>query len=140
MAVPKKFLRPSNVACCRGATLVVARFARRVRRQWGDHKGRPYIKPAPLQSEHVKHGGVALFLEFRRVGQGALAQRARSRGDRHILLAVDLEAHGGAAKRVPTLIFHSCSSVLSSKAATVPSNRARNTRPPPVESVPDRVG
>src|SRR5260221_14756761 len=47
---------------------------------------------------------------------------------------------GGAAKRVPTLIFHSCSSVVSSKAATVPSNKARNTRPPPVESVPERVG
>jgi len=26
-----------------GATLVVARFARRVRRQQGDHKDRPYI-------------------------------------------------------------------------------------------------
>src|SRR5882672_11525955 len=50
--------------------------------------------PPPLQPKHVKHSGVALFLEFRRVGQGALAQRARSRGDRDILLAVDLEAHG----------------------------------------------
>src|SRR6266446_4038186 len=47
-----------------------------------------------LEPKYIKHSGVALFLEFRRVRQGALAQRARSRGDGHILLAVDLEAHG----------------------------------------------
>jgi len=47
-----------------------------------------------LQPEHVKHGGVALLAEFRRVGQGALAQRARAGGNRDILLAVELERHG----------------------------------------------
>src|SRR5260370_32018393 len=62
-----------------------------------------------LQPKHIKHRSVALFLEFRRVDQGALAQRARSRGDRHILLAVDLEAHGrrreaGADIHLPQLL------------------------------------
>src|SRR6266404_321167 len=42
---------------------------------------------------------------------------------------------GGAAKPDPTLIFHSCSSVVSSKAATVPSSNARNTTPPAVAKV-----
>ena len=35
-----------------GATLVVARFAHRVRRQQGDHKGRRYIR------DHPPHAGV----------------------------------------------------------------------------------
>src|SRR5262245_8880210 len=39
---------------------------------------------------------------------------------------------GGAAKPDPTLIFHSWSRVVSSKAATVPSSSARNTSPPAV--------
>src|SRR5215813_283667 len=43
---------------------------------------------------------------------------------------------GGAEKPEPILIFHSSSSVVSSYAATVPSSSARNTRPPPVASVP----
>jgi hypothetical protein len=41
---------------------------------------------------------------------------------------------GGALKPVPTLTFHNSSSVVASKAATVPSNRPRNTSPPPVAS------
>src|SRR5262245_50855396 len=43
---------------------------------------------------------------------------------------------GGAEKPDPTLIFHTSSSVVSSKAATVPSSSARKIRPPPVASVP----
>ena len=47
---------------------------------------------------------------------------------------------GGAVKPDPTLIFHNSSRVVSSYAATVPSNSARNTSPPPVESAPEKVG
>jgi hypothetical protein len=47
---------------------------------------------------------------------------------------------GGAEKPEPTLIFHNWSSVVSSNAATVPSSSARNTSPPPVESVPLKFG
>ena len=35
-----------------GAALVVARFAHRVRRQQGDHKGRPYITGEKLLYRH----------------------------------------------------------------------------------------
>src|SRR6266849_10267253 len=44
---------------------------------------------------------------------------------------------GGAPNPAPTLIFHSWSRVVSSKAATVPSMRARNTIPPAVASSPE---
>jgi hypothetical protein len=43
---------------------------------------------------------------------------------------------GGAEKPEPTLIFQSCSSVVSSNAATVPSVSLRKTSPPPVDTVP----
>src|ERR1700730_1174580 len=36
---------------------------------------------------------------------------------------------GGALKPLPTLIFHSCSTVPSSHAANDPSTKAVNTRP-----------
>src|SRR5215475_2692580 len=52
------------------------------------------LQLTPSQPEHVEHRCVALFLEFQRIGQGALAERARARGDRDILLAIELEAHG----------------------------------------------
>src|SRR5262249_12628041 len=42
-----RLLRPAAV----GATLVVARFAHRLRREQGDHKGRPYIILAAQRSE-----------------------------------------------------------------------------------------
>src|SRR5262249_16966818 len=44
---------------------------------------------------------------------------------------------GGAENPEPTLIFHNSSSEVSSKAATVPSNRPRKTKPPAVASVPE---
>src|SRR5258707_2764077 len=44
---------------------------------------------------------------------------------------------GGAAQADATLVFHSCSSKVSSKAATVPSSNARNTSPPAVAKVPE---
>src|ERR1700686_1385396 len=47
---------------------------------------------------------------------------------------------GGAEKAEPTFIFHNSSSVLSSNAVTVPSIRPTNTRPPPVESAPEKFG
>src|SRR6516162_6631296 len=43
---------------------------------------------------------------------------------------------GGAEKPEATLILHNSSRVLSSKAATVPSSSAMNTRPPPVARLP----
>ncbi len=50
---------------------------------------------ARSQSKHVQHGGIALLVEFRRIGPPALAtRRVRSRRDCHILLAVDLKGHG----------------------------------------------
>src|ERR1700730_7173079 len=45
------------------------------------------------QAEHKKHGRVAHLFELRRVDEPGLGSRTRSRCDRHILLAVDLEAH-----------------------------------------------
>src|SRR5262249_43866677 len=55
-------------------------------------------------------------------------------------LPLNSKVIGGAAKGEPTLIFHSSSSVASSKAAPVPSKRPTNTRPPPVASVPEVFG
>src|ERR1700732_155789 len=43
---------------------------------------------------------------------------------------------GGAAKAEATVTFHNSSSVVSSKAAIVPSSNALKTSPPPVASVP----
>jgi hypothetical protein len=59
--------------------------------------------------------GVALSLEFRRVDQEAIAPYC---------LLLNSNAIGGAEKREPTLISHISSSVVSSKAATVPSSKA----------------
>src|SRR5215471_2440473 len=47
---------------------------------------------------------------------------------------------GGAEKPEPTLTFHNSSSVVSSKATTVPSIRPTNTRPPAVASAPEKFG
>src|SRR6266481_728587 len=44
---------------------------------------------------------------------------------------------GGAPNPAPTLILHSWLREVSSKAATVPSIRARNTSPPAVASAPE---
>src|SRR5258708_1038548 len=44
---------------------------------------------------------------------------------------------GGAPNPAPTLIFQSWLREVSSKAATVPSRRARNTSPPAVASAPE---
>src|SRR5215467_4978841 len=47
---------------------------------------------------------------------------------------------GGAEKADPILIFHNSASEVSSKAATVPSIRPTKTRPPPVDSTPEKFG
>ena len=44
---------------------------------------------------------------------------------------------GGAQKPEPVLTFHNSSSVVSSNAATVPSNSPRKISPPAVASVPE---
>jgi hypothetical protein len=46
-----------------------------------------------LQRKDIQHSGVALLLEFRCIDELVLGRRARSRRDRQILLAVDLERH-----------------------------------------------
>jgi len=78
----------------------------------------------PLQPEHKQHGLVALLAQFRRQIVAALGDVAQAGQDRNILLAPPpSNVIGGALKPVPTLIFHTWSSVLSSKAAKVPSVR-----------------
>src|SRR5215471_3705135 len=47
---------------------------------------------------------------------------------------------GGAEKAEPILTFHNSSSEVSPKAATVPSIRPTKTRPPPVDSTPEKFG
>src|SRR5215813_9181705 len=50
--------------------------------------------PTYLQPEHVKHRGVPLLLELRRVDESRFARGARPRRNRHVLFAADLEGHG----------------------------------------------
>src|SRR5258706_14576330 len=45
------------------------------------------------QPEDIEHQGLALLLEFRRVGELPSRARARPRHDPDVLLAVDLERH-----------------------------------------------
>src|ERR1700730_7158079 len=56
--------------------------------------------PANLrsQTEHIQHGGTALFVELRRGEQLGPRCRARPRCDREVLLAVDLEGHRGRSE------------------------------------------
>src|SRR5262249_39717058 len=51
----------------------------------------------------IQHRCVALLLEFRREDKLALGRRARSRGDRDILLAVELECHWWRGKAGPDI-------------------------------------
>src|SRR3984893_339043 len=71
---------PKGVCCDRGAVGFAA-------------LNPPYGACSGSQAEYEKHGRVAHLLELRRVDEPGLGSRARSRCDRHILLAVDLEAH-----------------------------------------------
>src|SRR5712691_11521355 len=52
-----------------------------------------YGSVVSLKRENVEHGGVAHFLEFRRIDEPGLACAAWPRCDRHILLAANLEGH-----------------------------------------------
>ena len=92
--------------------------------------------------KHVQHGGVALLLEFRRIGPPALLPLAGPGPDAIATYCLPLTSKvmGGAEKPEPILIFHNSSSEVSSKAATVPSIRPRKTSPPPVDSAPEKFG
>jgi hypothetical protein len=68
------------------------------------------------------------------LSSGALIRLACSEAIATYCLPLNSNAIGGAEKREPTLIFHISSSVVSSKAATVPSSKARNRRPPAARS------
>ena len=59
-----------------------------------------FFHPRSSQPEHEQHQRVALIAQLRRIGQPAARHRARTRHDRHVLFAVDLESHrrGGEAR------------------------------------------
>ena len=90
-----------------------------------------------LKPEDVEHRRVPHLFKFRYLGIDAQHGRTGPDAIATYCLPLTSKVIGGAVKPDPTLSFQTSSSVVSSNAATVPSNSARNMRPPPVERRPE---
>src|SRR5258708_13035195 len=91
------------------------------------------------QAEDIQHGRVALLLEFRRKDKLALGRWARSRCDRDVLFAVDLECHWRCCKAGPNIDLPQLleRGVVEGRRRAVPP--CEKTEPPPTFPAPATI-